>query len=71
MAFKLHSAYGNQEDFFLVQRNGFSPQWLPPCSRRNRVVDRARDIVMIGDALALLDEQEDDKKGNNGIVKEQ
>jgi hypothetical protein len=74
MTFKLPSAYGNQEDFLLLQRSGFSPQGTPPCSRRNRVVGRARaraiTIAIICDALELLAEH-DDKKGNDGTVKEQ
>jgi hypothetical protein len=70
MTFKLPSAYGNQEDFFLVQRSGFSPQGTPPSSRRNRVVGRGRAIAIICYALELLDEH-DHTKGNEETVKEQ
>jgi hypothetical protein len=71
MSSNLPSAYENQEGF-LQQRRGFSPQGTPPFARRNRVVDRARLVGILRDALELVDgHAPDDKTGNDEAVKKQ
>jgi hypothetical protein len=75
MTLKLPSTYENQEGF-IQQRSGFSPQGTPPFARQNRVVDTARArVLMIGilsDALELVVlHKQDDKTDHDEAVKEQ
>jgi hypothetical protein len=69
MTFKLPSIYENQEGLF-QQRSGFSPQGTPPFARRNRVVDRARVVGILSDALELMVREQEDKTGNDEAVKD-